>query len=126
MKSEAQLVTGSVTNVDAILPMTRAQLLDDIATMFRTHLALRFNTIVKIEYKHGAELRETPVAGTMFESIVTRLNFLGVPTENNLGGIMDSLELTETDAHDLGCACLGATVNGATVMGRVERLKHFR
>jgi hypothetical protein len=125
MKAETANTTSVADTLTRAPKMSRTQLLEAIAGMFQVHPALEFRTVPRIEYLEMAELRATRSDGTMFAPIVTRLNMLCVPTEPNLGAIMDNLELTEGDMHDLGCACLGDTVNGATIEGRVKRLVTF-
>ena len=126
MQLTVQDVSTLTKGAAPIARMSRAQLLVAIAGMFQVHPELSFSTIARIEYLELAELRATRTDGTMFAPIVTRLNLLGVPTEPNIGSVMDSLELTKDDTHDLACACLGETVNGATIEGRLRRLVQFR
>ncbi len=120
-KSVAELVqTGEACHE----VMTRRQKLEMLARIFadKENANFRFGALyVQVEHTPLYQVRAISTVGTAFEPVVQALNAHGIATAPNVGSVMDNLDLTQHDVHDLVCHCLGAEIAGVEM---ARRLRH--
>jgi len=58
----------------------------------------------------------------VLEPVVDTLNAANVPTDPNIGSVIENLDLTHTETHDLVCACCGANPTGQQLQDRFSEL----
>lgn len=96
----------------------RAKLMDLIAQEFERRGRELFSAIEELERDDTGSARAMSTAGTVLAPAVEYLNASGYPTESTVGGVMDTLQITQPEAHDLACYCLGPTLNGQAAAER--------
>lgn len=105
-----------ITSVRVTLSMhQRAKLMDGIAQEFVRRGNEFFDTIENLERDNLRVVRAMPTIRTVLEPVVEYLNAAGYPTEPTVGGVMDTLQITQGEVHDLACDCLGPKMKGHEV-----------
>ena len=84
---------------------SRAELLNAVATLIDTIGPATFKSLRNVEGKGLAVLRATAVAGSPLEPIAEALKAGDRDPGNTVGGVMDVLNLTQTDVNALACYC---------------------
>ena len=93
-----------------------------IAETFERKRRTRFKPLKNVDKMDPATLKATPTHGRVFDGFVAKLNALGIPTRSTVGSVMENLDLTQGEVHNLACYCLGEEVTGHDMADRVRRL----
>ena len=93
------------------VPMTRKQLLENVAAYFAERANQRFKAPLQIEHMSLNDLRASTTAGHIFGEVEKALNATGVPTDGTMASVMDPLGLTQDETHYF-CACHSPEVSG--------------
>lgn len=105
--------TGRTTRTETITPLTRSQLLANVATTIRSFPHGNFTSLRDVEYDLK-KLMATPIGGTILEQVATAAEANGVKIgdpgvavgDKTVGDIMRSdLSLTQTEVNALACRC---------------------
>jgi len=96
--------------------------LEAIAKMFERKRRTRFKPLWGVENMDPATLKATPTYGRVLDPVVEKLNALGIPTKSTVGSVMQNLDLTQDEVHNLACYCLDEEVIGHDMADRVRYL----
>jgi hypothetical protein len=94
---------------------SRAVLLASVQSALKAENTKPFRTLMNLEPSKTPleQVRAMSTAGTVFDHIVNTLNKQGAETPRTLGGIMDTLDLTQDQMHHIACFCdHGETITG--------------
>lgn len=101
-----QSLTQLATSATVRPVLMRTQLLISIAQMFREQsYTLHYRHLVEVENMDEERVRAIKTASTPFAAVEKHLAGLGYPIDGTVGSIMDTVELSKDDVHDIACYC---------------------
>ncbi len=87
------------------VPMTRKELLQSVADMFKQRANERFDLLIETEHMTEDALRALPTAGTVLGAVEQHLGSLGATTDGTVGGVMNVLGTDPDAIHEAVCYC---------------------